>query len=159
MIPTGLLGNEGKSKAHHESRYSGPMAEGLKQPNLQHSYDFHASNDQSRMPRRNAMPSLRRQCDYMRSISSISHGDEHSILSMLCSMLIFLFRCHSLLSSDVIDEHAVSQYASLFFVFYADYMLCYVLLLHTSPCSHMLSDHFTHVALFSWFRFLSYICM
>ena len=62
---------------------------------------------------------------------------------MLCPMLIFLFilaRSHALLSSDVIDERAVSQYASLFLIFYADYMLCYVPLLLTSPCSHMISD-------------------
>ena len=42
---------------------------------------------------------------------------KHPILAMLCPMLIFLFtffRRHALQSSDVIDERAVSQYASPF---------------------------------------------
>ena len=42
---------------------------------------------------------------------------KHPILAMLCPMLIFLFtffRRHALQSSDVIDERAVPQYASLF---------------------------------------------
>ena len=42
---------------------------------------------------------------------------KHPIIAMLCPMLIFLFilfRRHALQSSDVIDESAVSQYASPF---------------------------------------------
>ena len=65
----------------------------------------------------NAMPSLRRQHDYMRSFYRCLTETKHPILAMLCPMLIFLFtffRRHALQSSDVIDERAVSQYVSPF---------------------------------------------
>ena len=78
---------------------------------------FYASDDQSRMPRR----TRRHPCVNDTTICSHFHRypteTKHPTMAMLCPMLIFsfiLFRCHALLSSDVIDERAVSQYASPF---------------------------------------------
>ena len=86
-------------------------------PILRDSLRFYASDDQSRMPRR----TRRHPCVDNTTICAHFHRrlteTKHPILAMLCPMLIFLltfFRRHALQSSDVIDERAVPQYASLF---------------------------------------------
>ena len=83
-------------------------------PILRDSLRFYASDDQSRMPRR----TRRHPCVNDTTICSHFHRypteTKHPIIAMLCPMLILLFRRHALQSSDVIDESAVSQYASPF---------------------------------------------
>ena len=160
-IPTGLLGDEGKSKAHHESRYSGPMAGELKRSNFARLITILRKRRPITDDQTNATPSLRRQHDYMRSFSSMSHGDEtpEHCYAMPYAHFLILARRHAPLSSDVIDVRAVSQYASLFssfmlticydtfrFCTHHRVLMCCPIILHT-------------LSYFSWLRFLSYICM
>ena len=81
----------------------------------------------------NVTLSLQQQHDYMCLISLVHHGDEHPNSSMLCPMFILSSRNHMLQSSNMVDKHVVLQYALSSLIYYADYMLCYILLLHTSP--------------------------
>ena len=96
-------------------------------PILRDSLRFHTSDDQSRMPRR----TRRHPCINDMTICAHFHRclteTKHLTIAMLCPMPIFLFilaRRHALLSSDVIDERVVSQYASLFSSFMLT--ICYV---------------------------------
>ena len=113
-IPTGLLGDEGKSKDTTSLGTAALWQEGSSGPILRDSLRFYASDDQSRMPRRTRCHPCVDDTTICAHFHRYLMETKHPTIAMLCTMLIFLFRCHMLLSSDVIDERAVSQYASPF---------------------------------------------